>query len=199
MKKIMLNAALLASVLFMASCSDSRKANDDSKDVAQEENKDKFKGTDVKGDAEFAVKAADGGMLEVRLGELAQQKGVSSEVKELGKMMAEDHGKANEELKALAQQKNISLPATLSEDCQKKFDDIAAKSGEDFDDAFTDFMVKDHKKDLDAFKDEAEKGDDPDLKTWAAGKVSTLEHHLAMSESAEKAVDEAKKSTGKLD
>jgi putative membrane protein len=203
MKKIILSAAFLASVLFAAtSCGDRRMANndnDDSKDVAQEENKDKFKGTDEKGDAEFAVKAADAGMLEVKLGELAQQRGVSSEVKQLGKMMVEDHSKANEELKALAQQKNISLPMAMSEDCQQKYNKIAEKSGEDFDDAFTDHMVKDHKDDIDAFKKEAEKGDDPDLKSWAAGKVTTLEHHLTMAESAEKAVDKAKKSTGKLD
>jgi putative membrane protein len=199
MKKIMLSAAFLASVLFISTSCSRSGSNDDSKDVAQEENKDKFKGTDVKGDAEFAVKAADAGMLEVKLGELAQQKGVSTEVKALGKMMVEDHSKANEELKALAEQKNISLPLAMSEDCQQKYNKIAEKTGQEFDDAFTDHMVKDHKDDIDAFKKEADKGDDPDLKSWAAGKVSTLEHHLSMAEAAEKAVDDAKKSTGKLD
>jgi putative membrane protein len=102
-------------------------------------------------------------------------------------------------LKALAQTKNITLPATLSEKCEKEYNDLAAKNGQDFDDAFTDYMVKDHKKDVDAFKKEAEKGEDPDIKSWAAGKVSTLEHHLSMAESADKAVDDAKKSTGKRD
>jgi len=197
MKRIMLNAAIFASAIFLAtSCS--KPANEDSKEVAEEQNDAKFDDTKVEGDTEFAVKAADGGMLEVQLGELAQSKGVSQEVKDFGKMLVEDHTKANEELKALAQTKNISLPATMSEDCQKTYNDIAAKSGADFDDAFTDHMVKDHKDDIDAFKKEAEKGDDPDLKSWAAGKVSTLEHHLDMAKSAEKAVDDSKKSTGKL-
>ena len=199
MKRIIMNAALFASaILFAASCGDRRSANDDSKDVAEKENDAKFDDTDIEGDTEFAVKAADGGLLEVKLGELAQSKGVSPEVKDLGKMMAEDHSKANEELQALAQTKNITLPTTMSEECQQKYNDVASKEGQDFDDAFTDLMVKGHQKNLDAFKKEAEKGDDPDLKSWAAGKVATLEHHLTMSESAEKAVDNAKKSTGKL-
>ncbi len=199
MKKIMLNAAIFASALFLAtSCSPNKTDNEDSKEVAEDQNDAKFDDTKVENDAEFAVKAADGGMLEVKLGELAQQKGTSPEVKNLGKMMVDDHSKANEELKALAQTKNISLPTTLSEDCQKTYNDLAEKSGRDFDDAFTDHMVKDHKDDIDAFKKEAEKGDDPDLKSWAAGKISTLEHHLDMAKSAEKAVDDAKKSTGKL-
>lgn len=194
----MLNATIFAAALFLATSCAEKRANEDSKEIAEDQNDAKFDDTKIENDTEFAVKAADGGMLEVRLGELAQQKGVSQEVKSLGKMLVDDHSKANEELKALAQSKNISLPATMSEDCQKTYDDLAAKSGQDFDDAFTDHMVKDHKHDIDAFKKEAEKGDDPDLKSWAAGKVSTLEHHLDMAKSAEKAVDEARKSTGKL-
>ncbi len=183
-------------MFFTLSCTE-RRASEDSKEVAKEENEAKFDDSAIEGDTEFAVKAADGGMLEVQLGQLAQSRGVSQQVKDLGKMMEMEHGKANEELKALAQQKNISLPAALSEDCQKKYDKIAEKSGQDFDEAFTEFMVKDHKDDIDAFKKEAEKGDDPDLKAWAAGKVATLEHHLDMSKAAEEAVDN-NKSTGKL-
>ncbi len=59
-------------------------------------------------------------------------------------------------------------------------------------------MVKDHKEDIDAFKKEADKGNDPDLKQWASGKVPTLEHHLDMARSAEDAADKEGKSTGKL-
>ncbi|HMJ70813.1 MAG TPA: DUF4142 domain-containing protein [Cyclobacteriaceae bacterium] len=200
MKKIMLNAAILAgAVFFVAGCSDRRTENDDSKEVAKKENDAKFDDTNIENDTKFAVKAADGGMLEVKLGELALSKGVSKEVKDLGKMLVDEHSKANEELKALAATKNISLPMTLSEDCQKKYDDLAAKSSADFDEAFAEHMVKDHKDDIDAFKDEAEKGDDPDLKAWAAGKIATLEHHLDMAKAAEEAVDGNKGSTGKLD
>lgn len=196
MKKIMFNAAVFAAAMFLATSCTPKAENEDSKEVAEEQNEAKFEDSDIEGDTEFAVKAADAGMLEVQLGELAQQKGVSKEVKDLGKMMVDDHSKANEELKALAQTKNISLPTSLSEKCQKKYNELAEKSGKDFDDAFTDHMVKDHKDDLDLFKKQAEKGDDPDLSQWAAGKVPTLEHHLDMAKTAEKIVDDNKKSSG---
>jgi putative membrane protein len=200
MKKLMLNAAIFASAIFLAtSCSDRRAENEDSKEIAKEENDAKFDDTEIEGDTKFAVKAADAGMLEVKLGELALAKGVSQEVKDFGKMMVDEHSKANEELKAIAAQKNISLPATLSEDCQETYDKLAAKSGTEFDEAFAEHMVKDHKDDIDAFKKQAEKGDDPDLKSWAAGKIPTLEHHLDMAKATEEAVDGKKGSTGKLD
>lgn len=189
MKKITLNVLFLASVLSLASCGNH---DTDSKDMAKEENKEALKNTDLEDDAKFAVNAADGGMLEVQLGQLAETNGMSQQVKDLGKMMVDDHSKANEELKAWAMSKNVALPATLSDKSQKKYDDLAKKTGKDFDEAYTDAMVSDHKDDIDLFKKEADKGKDADLQTWAAGKVPTLEHHLMMSESAKDAVKNAK-------
>jgi putative membrane protein len=128
-------------------------------------------------------------MLEVQLGQLAVSKASSPSVKKFGQSMIDDHSKANEELKSLAAQKNITLPAALSDKNQKKYDELSGKTGPEFDKAYSKFMVDDHKEDIDEFKKEAEKGDDPDLKSWAAGKISVLEHHLMMAEAARDEVD----------
>src|SRR5450755_1743956 len=66
---------------------------------------------DLKPDADFAVAAADGGMMEVALGKLAMKKGTSSSVRKLGTQMVTDHSKANMQLKALAAEKHIAIPA----------------------------------------------------------------------------------------
>src|ERR1700742_193423 len=63
-----------------------------------------------KQDADFVVKAASGGMLEVQLGQLAQTNASSQAVKDFGNMMISDHGKGGEELMALAANKQIILP-----------------------------------------------------------------------------------------
>lgn len=165
------------------------KNNSDSTELAEDQNERKFEDSKIEEDTEFAVAAADGGMLEVQLGKLAQTNSTMANVKAFGQMMVDAHSKANEELKTLAAQKNITLPTTLSDKNQKRYNDLAAKTGKDFDDAYTEFMVKDHKDDIDKFKREADKGKDADLKSWAAGKVATLEHHLEMAKQAEAAVD----------
>jgi len=144
---------------------------------------------DLKTDADFATAAADGGMMEVALGKLAVDKGVSPSIKKLGAMMVKDHAKANDELKAAAAAKNITLPALMSEKCQKKLSDLSEKKGVDFDKAYADLMVSDHKEDIDEFKKEADKGMDAQLSTWAKGKLPILEHHLMMAEDAKKATD----------
>ncbi len=187
MKKTILLALAAMSFTVFSACGDNKKP-EDTKEVANDANDKKFDDTKMENDAEWAVKAADGGMEEVQLGKLAQSNGTSPKVKELGKMMVDDHSKANEELKALAAKKNITLPAALSEKRQKDYDDLAKKTGADFDKAYTNMMIDDHQEDIDLFKKEGNDGKDADIKAWAAGKVATLEHHLEMAKAAHDAV-----------
>jgi putative membrane protein len=194
MKRINYVTFLLAASIFMFSCE--KRAND-SKDIAEESNEAKFDETNLEQDAEFAVTAADGGLLEVQLGLLAQHNSLSPEVKKLGKMMVDDHTKANEELRNLASKRGISLPDRMSEKNQEKYDDFVKKTGNDFDKAYTEFMVKDHKEDIDKFKKEFDKGEYQELRTWASEKVPTLEHHLDMAEQTERIVKDENKRTSR--
>ena len=165
--------------------------NSNSVDAATDSNNKELKvkdSTEVKADYEYAVKAADGGMLEVQLGKLAQTKATSPKVLEFAKMMVTDHSKANAELMAIAGTKMITLPAILSNTHQKDYDDMAKLDKKDFDKAYTDYMVKDHKEDIEAFKKEAQDGKDAELKAFAAKHVPILEHHLQMAQQANDAV-----------
>jgi len=178
---------LLFVTLFLCS-SCSKNKPEDSKEIAEEQNEEKFDTTDLEYDTEFAVSAADAGILEVQLGTLALTKATSSIVKQFAQTMIDDHTKANEELKALAQSKNITLPTILSEKHQKKVSDLEEKSGSDFDKEYSDLMVKDHKDVVAMFKKAADKCKDAELKAWAGGKISALEHHLSMAENVKKQV-----------
>jgi len=144
---------------------------------------------DLKPDAQFAVNAADGGMMEVTLGKMAAEKAVTKEVKMFGKTMVTDHSKGNSELKTLAMAKNIAIPDELSDKCRKEADDLGQKKGIDFDKAYIDMMVKDHKEDIDEFKKESEKGNDSQISEWAKAKIPTLEHHLTMAQDAQKTLE----------
>ena len=145
---------------------------------------------DMKQDANFAVAAADAGMLEVALGKLAATKGTSPAVRKFASQMVADHSKTNTELKTLATEKNIAVPKEMSHKCQKALADMKEdKKGKDFDKAYADQMVKDHKDAIDEFKKESEKGTDSQLSAWAKSKIPTLEHHLMMAEEMQKTVE----------
>jgi putative membrane protein len=170
----------IVATAFLLSCGENNKP-EDSTEVAEERNDEKF---DVmEKDADFAVKAADAGMYEVMIADLALSKTSNPDVKSLANMMKTDHTTANTELQALAKQKNISLPVSMSKDMQDKYDDLNKKTGTDFDKAYCDAMVKDHKDDVDLFEKQSTKGADQDMRSWAASKLPTLRHHLETAES----------------
>src|ERR1700712_3440334 len=131
-----------------------------------------------KDDARCAVREANGGMAEVELGQLAQQKATDAKVKDFGAMMVTDHTKANDEMKALAKTKGITLPVAIDTDEQKVKDDLSAKSGADFDKAYVSNMIDDHKKDIKEFEDAAKNCKDADLKAFATKTLPTLKMHL---------------------
>ena len=81
--------------------------------------------------------------------------------------MVKDHSWANDELKALAQQKNVELSAAMDRKAKKMMDKLTKKSGADFDKEYMHHMVKEHDKDVSAFKKAIKKVKDPDVKAWA--------------------------------
>ena len=143
------------------------------------------KGGMAAADRKFVMAAAQGGLAEVELGKLAAEKGAADAVKQFGKRMADDHGKASEELKQLAQQKGLTLPADLDPKHKQLRDRLAKLNGADFDKAYASEMVKDHKKDVAEFKREASGAKDPDLKAWAGKTLPTLEDHLKQAQAME--------------
>jgi putative membrane protein len=129
-------------------------------------------------DKDFIKKAASGGMMEVEAGTLAQSKGGAQEVKDFGTRMVTDHGKANDELKTLAQQKNVPLPTKLDHKHKSFVDKLQKLSGAAFDKEYMTNMVKDHKNDVEEFRKATQKVKDPEVKGWAEKTLPVLEQHL---------------------
>jgi len=130
-------------------------------------------------DSDFVAKAAQGGMTEVELGKLAQEKGSSADVKQFGSHMDMDHSKANDELKALATKDNIPVPSALDEKHQAAVKHLSSLSGPAFDKAYVSMMVKDHEKTVALFKEEAASGQNADIKNFASSTLPTIESHLS--------------------
>lgn len=134
-------------------------------------------------DRKFIMEAAMGGMEEVELGRLATRKAASTDVKNFGQRMVDDHSKANDQLKSIASQKGVTLPATLPADKRQDLDKMSKLSGAAFDKMYMSHMVKDHKKDVSEFEKEASKASDSTLKNFAQQTLPTLREHLQMAQS----------------
>jgi putative membrane protein len=133
-------------------------------------------------DKTFATKAATGGMAEVSLGELAQRNATSPQVKQFGERVIADHTKANDQLKAIARQQNLTLPTNLDAADRATEQRLQTMKGDAFDTAYMHDMVQDHQKDIADFQQEANSGQDPALKAFAQQALPILQQHLQMAQ-----------------
>jgi putative membrane protein len=122
-------------------------------------------------------------MAEVELGQLAAEKATNSDVKEFAQRMVKDHTQANDQLKQIAMQKDVTLPTSPSAKNEAVKARLSKMSGDAFDKAYIANTVKDHKKDIAEFQHESSVGQDPDVKHFASQTLPTLQDHLKQAES----------------
>ena len=133
-------------------------------------------------DKKFMTSAASAGMYEVQASQLALQKSDDPKQKAFAQKMIDDHTKANDELKALAAKKNVTLPDTLGTMDQKMLDMLGKKdAGKDFDSSYRSQMRMSHKKAVSLFDNESRNGKDADVKAWAAQTLPKLQEHGGMA------------------
>jgi putative membrane protein len=130
-------------------------------------------------DRKFMEEAAAGGMAEVKLGQLAMQKSSTPAIREFGRWMATDHSMANNELKQVAQQLGVELPAKIDAEHQQKYDRLSGMSGAQFDREYIKEMLADHQKDVPQFQKMAQSARSPELKAFAQKVTPALQQHLA--------------------
>ncbi len=186
MKQVILSISMAALIGWGSSCNNAD--NTDSKELAEDLNEHKLEHTVLEDDAEFAVWAADEGLMAIRLGELAAARAANPQVKQLANAITGDHSKVMDELKSLAEKKGIVLPVALGSDNQQDYEKLAAKTGADFEKDYVDYTVREHKKFVEKFRDEADDAADPDVRSWINGKIPVLQQHLQQAEATQEAL-----------
>jgi putative membrane protein len=189
MKRSMLFAAVLAAVSLPAAAALSQGSEARGNPPQEKPSQALSPQADTKGtalakqDREFIDEVAQGGLYEVRAGQLAVQKAQSNDVKQFGQRMVDDHTAANGRLQKLAQAKGLNLSTTLDKKHQDKIDSLSKKTGPEFDKAYIDDMVDDHKHDVDAFEKASKDAKDAGVKEFAAATLPTLREHLQQVQS----------------
>jgi hypothetical protein len=91
-------------------------------------------------------------LAEISVGDLAQQKGGSDDVKSFGKMLVDDHTASNAKATSLAQANGVTPPTEPSAADKKKHDELEKLSGAEFDREFAKAMVKGHEEAIAKFE-----------------------------------------------
>jgi putative membrane protein len=131
-------------------------------------------------DKMFLRKAAEGGIAEVKFGQLAVQKASSEDVKAFGQKMVDDHTRLNNVMAQIADSMGVMSPKSMNKEDQAEFDKLNKLSGNDFDVEYLTIMVKDHHKDLHEFRLEAASPTNQTLHDSVVKAQSVIHEHTVM-------------------
>ncbi|MDP9039498.1 MAG: DUF4142 domain-containing protein [Acidobacteriota bacterium] len=132
-------------------------------------------------DKKFVMKAMQGSMAEIQLGQLATQKASSQEVKDFGQKMVDDHTKLSDQMKPVATDLGVTPPSEVSAKDQAVIARLQGLSGTEFDKAYIRAMVLDHRTDDKEFKAEEMSGKNPQVKDAATQGEPVIAMHLQMA------------------
>jgi putative membrane protein len=130
-------------------------------------------------DQKFVTEVIQGDMIEVKLGQLAQQKGQSQAVKQFGQTLVNDHSANQQKAEQLAQSMGVTPPKQISAKAQAIYDKLSKLSDTDFDKQFAQAMVQDHRKDIVEFLKESRKSGETG--NFAQQTLPTLRKHMQMA------------------
>lgn len=131
-------------------------------------------------DKMFMTKAAIGNMAEINAGQLAVAQASSDSVKTFGQQMITDHTNCLNELKAIADSLQVTLPAEPDAEHKAVAQQLMNKKGAAFDQAYIQSQIKDHKKVIALFKKQASGGGNPRLQAFAQKYLPAVQMHLQM-------------------
>jgi putative membrane protein len=126
---------------------------------------------------QFVKKAAAGGLAEVKLSELANDRASDPKVKDFATQMVTDHTQANGELKPIAESNKIPVPTKLTGEHEVAYKHLEKLSGAKFDAAYIRIMVSDHDKTVSAFEQASSNLKDPALKAFVDKTLPVLRQH----------------------
>jgi putative membrane protein len=129
-------------------------------------------------DKDFIQAAIQAGMTEVKLGEMANLKGNRDEVREFGHLIVKEDATFNDDLKALAQQKGLTMPESLEPIHQAVVDQMTDLMGSQFDDAFIAAVTKQLTDLAKEFRAESAATKDADVKSVVDKSILVVNEHL---------------------
>ena len=130
-------------------------------------------------DKKMLMDMAQANMAEIEEARLAQSKSQSEQVKNFAQQMIDDHTKALDDIKQLAQTKGVTLPTDLDSSHKAMTRKLSSLSGDAFDRSYmAKAGVADHKKVHGMLNQAQARAKDPELKALAARTLPVVDQHL---------------------
>jgi putative membrane protein len=147
--------------------------------------------------AKFLTDAMRTDVAEIKLGDLAQQRGHGKEVRDFGQTLNRDHTKSLQKASELAKSQGVAVPTEATAQAQKQYEALSKLSGEEFDSTFASQMARGHQEAIAKFSAQAQAGGGSDVAKFAKDTLPTLREHLEHAQSIQADLTSDARSSGK--
>ncbi len=161
---------------FLSACNESPTSSNNSS-LSDTENESPIKSS-VESDSSFITTAAKVNLEQIQLGQLAQVKGNMQQVKDFGKHIEQDDISILKEIQLIAGKKQITLPASLSEEGQTFYSNLIKMEGAEFDKAYLNKVLDEYKAAIKKYKNMSKDALDKEISEWVNLKLPILKMHL---------------------
>ncbi|MFG1705785.1 DUF4142 domain-containing protein [Nonomuraea sp. M3C6] len=127
-----------------------------------------------------------GNLAEVQAGQLAQGKGMTREIKSIGKMLVHDHTELDTKVTQAASRLRIELPTSPTAEQRAERVRLQDATGKDFDQDFLAGMIKAHTAAIAATNTEISRGSSQTVVALAKTAAPSLQKHLSALRQAQK-------------
>jgi len=129
-------------------------------------------------DQAFVRSVLESDAIEVQLGQLAQEKSQSDDVKQFAQKMVENRKRLDDQLAPIAKQLEVSQPKGPNKKDKQEIAKLESLSGPQFDEEYIRVVVKGHEKDVKNFRSEAQSAQDPNVQRAAQMDEPVIAQHL---------------------
>jgi putative membrane protein len=119
---------------------------------------------------------------EISLSRIALERSSNPEVKQFAQQAMADHELMNQEIRALAERRHVSVMPVPDEVNQTVAAHLRKLSGLELDRAYMSEMVAEHSKMVTKFETEVREETDPEVQRWAEKQMPTVQKHLEMAQ-----------------
>jgi putative membrane protein len=137
--------------------------------------------SDINADMGFIREAGSSNAMEIRLGQLAQNRASNSAVKQFGQRMVTDHTSMQQQLTNLAASAGASFTPAMDSDHERQVNRVERFNGADFDRAYMRLMIQAHQDDLDQFRTQAQSARSTQVRNLASATVPLLQQHASLA------------------
>jgi putative membrane protein len=164
---------ILVTIVLIAGCS-----GDVTYKEALEENREKIEDPKTLEDANFLVEAKSLNILATKLSALASDSGYSSALVSFARSHAEQHKEMEEDLQDLAKEKDITMPAEMTEEHKALYYQLSSANRQEFDRNYIKIIKKINEENKSLYTRNATGANDPDIRAYAARKLDPLQANL---------------------